>query len=427
MNGLEYVALLLGVTSAFAYLNHYLLGLPRNSGLLILALATALGVRLIEYALPGIGLAAALREDLGRFDFGALLLDGFLAFLLFAAALEVDVAALLARKWTTLALATVGVAVSTIAMAVGIYGIFALVGLAMPFAYCLVFGALISPTDPVTVADVLRRLGIPRDLQAMMAGESLFNDGVGIVLFTVFLEYAMAGGGADLGLADVAVNFVRQAGGGALLGLATGGVAFAAIRGIDEYNVELMISLTLVTGTFGLAQQLDLSGPVAVAVAGLIIGSIGRRFAFSPTTRDYLRNFWSTTDGLLNAVLFLLIGLEFTTIELHREFLVAAALAVPLSLLVRGLSITLASLPLNLHSPNKLRAIALLTWSGLRGGISVALVLGLPASPYRGPLVTACYGVVIFTMLAQGLSLGRVATRLYPPAAEEEAQPSVKR
>jgi CPA1 family monovalent cation:H+ antiporter len=419
LNTLEYIALLLTVTAGFAYANHYLLKLPRNSGLLILALAAALITRLIEYEIPGIGFAAALRHDLAKADFGALLLKGFLGFLLFAGALDVDVRLLLARKWTILALATVGVAISTFAMAAGVYAIFRLVNIDLPIAYCLVFGALISPTDPVTVGDVLRRLGIPGALQGIIAGESLFNDGIGIVLFTIFLAQATSGANADVTVGHAVIEFAREAGGGALLGAATGGLAFAALRGIDEYNVELMISLALAAGTFGVAESLGVSGPVAVVVAGLIMGSVGVRYAVSRRTHDYLRNFWSMTDELLNAILFLLIGLEFTAIELHWSYMIAAGLMVPLSLAARGFSIAVASLPLNLHAPNKLRAIALLTWSGLRGGISVALVLSLPTSVYREPLVTACYAVVIFTMVVQGLSLDRIAGRLYPQHADQ--------
>jgi Na+:H+ antiporter len=414
LNTLEYVALLLAVTAGFAYANHYLLGLPRNSGLLILALPAALVTRLIEYGFPGIGLAAALQHDLARADFGALLLQGFLGLLMFASTLDVDVRLLLARKWTILALATVGVAISTFAMAAGVYAIFRLVGIDLPLAYCLVFGALISPTDPVTVGDVLRRLGIPGALQGIITGESLFNDGIGIVLYTIFLQRAIGSGSADVSIGQAIIEFVREAGGGALLGGVTGGLAFAAMRGIDEYSIELMISLALASGTYGLAQSIGVSGPVAVVVAGLIIGSIGVQYAVSRTSQDYLQKFWSMTDELLNALLFLLIGLEFTVIELRWSFITAAGLTVLLSLAVRAFSIAVASLPLNLHAPNKLRAIILLTWSGLRGGISVALVLSLPPSPYREALVTACYGVVIFTMAVQGLSLDPIADRLYP-------------
>ncbi len=413
-NILDYIAVLLALTAGFAYANHYLLRLPRNSGLLVIALAVSLGLRLIEHAFPSVGLATMLRDNLARANFGPLLLNGFLGFLLFAGALEVDLKELLERKWTILALSTVGVLLSSFAVAAGMYGIFRLVGIDVPLKYCLVFGALISPTDPVSVLGVLRRVHVPSRLQAIIGGESLFNDGIGIVLFTIFLHHATTAGDAGPTVLGVFLDFLREAGGGALLGVAGGGLALAAMRGIDEYNIELMISLALVAGTFGLAQTIDVSGPVAVVVAGLLIGSIGVRYAVSGTTQDYLKKFWSLTDELLNSFLFLLIGLEFAAIDIRWSFVVAAGLAIPVSVAARGLSITVASLPLNLGAPRKLRGITLLTWSGLRGGISVALALSLPLGPYRAPLLAACYGVVIFTMIGQGLSLGRVAARLYP-------------
>ncbi|MGH7091652.1 MAG: cation:proton antiporter, partial [Stellaceae bacterium] len=397
-----------------AYLNHYVLKLPANSGLLLIAMALTLILRLVEQAFPAMDIARLLQQSLRRADFGSLLLNGVLGFLLFAGALDVEVEGLLARKWTILALATAGVVLSTLGIAAGMFWIFRLCGVEVPVGYCLAFGALLSPTDPVTVLSALRRAGIPAPLQAVIAGESLFNDGIGIVLYSIALAVAAGGGHGGPSAQGVGLLFLREAGGGALLGLCTGALAFAAMRGIDEYRIELMISLALVTGTYGMAQTLGVSGPVAVVVAGLLIGSVGLRYAVSSTTHEYLMKFWSLVDELLNALLFLLIGLEFAAIELRWSFLAAASLAVPLALGVRGISIALAGLPLNLSAPNKMRAVGLLTWSGLRGGISIALVLSLPDNPYNPALVAACYGVVIFTMTAQGLSLGRVAAWLYP-------------
>jgi CPA1 family monovalent cation:H+ antiporter len=411
---LQYVAVLLTLTAIFAYINHYVLKLPRNSGLLVIALLATMLLRLAEAAFPEMQIANVLRRELDKADLGPLLLNVFLGFMLFSGALDVNVRELLGRKWTILALATVGVLLSTAGMGAGMYGIFRMVGLEVPLAYCLVFGALVSPTDPVTVLGVLRRLGIQAPLEAVIAGESLFNDGVGIVLYTILLQVAVGSGGGELSAGSVALHFLQEAFGGAALGLATGGLAFIAMRGIDDYSIELMITVALVTGTYALAQSVHVSGPVAIVVAGLLMGSIGRRYAVSDTTHDYLHKFWLLTDELLNALLFLLIGFEFATIELAPAYIAVAALAIPLALMVRAASITLAGLPLNLGTPNKLRVIALLTWSGLRGGISVALAISLPRSPHFDALVTACYAIVIFTMIVQGLSLGRVAARLYP-------------
>ena len=419
------IGALLTATAAAAYLNQYVLRLPRNAGLLLIAFVISLLLRLLDAMVPSFGVPAALTEAVRHTDFGSLLLQGFLAFLLFAGSLNVDVNELLARKWTILALSTVGVLVSTILIAFGTYYIFKLFGLDVPLAYCLVFGALISPTDPVTILDVLSRGGVPKRLQAVIAGESLFNDGVGIVLFALFLPIALNGGG-DLDIPGAVIDFFRQAGGGLLLGLATGGLAFVAMRGIDEYNIELMISLALVVGTYGIAQAIGVSGPVAEVVAGLLMGSIGVKYAVSGTTHDYLHKFWSLTDEVLNSLLFLVIGLEFAVVDLNGSYVFAAALAIPLSLAARGLSIILASLPLSIGGAHKGRAVALLTWSGLRGGISVALVLSLPPSAYREALVTVTYGLAIFTMLVQGLSLAPVAARLFP-GAEGQKGPEAPR
>lgn len=302
VTALDTIAALLTVAATFAYLNHYVLKLPTNSGLLVIALGLSLSLRLVERAFPHMEVGKLLRQALDQADFGSLLLNGFLGFLLFSGALEVDLDNLLARRWTILALATVGVLLSTAGIAGGMFAIYRIVGLDVPLSYCFVLGALLSPTDPVTVLGVLRRLGIPAPLQAVIAGESLFNDGAGIVLYTIALGHAASGGGATLSATGTLLAFVREAGGGALLGLITGGLAFAATRGIDEYRTELMISLALVTGTYGLAQTLGVSGPVAVVIAGLLMGSIGIRYAVSDVTHDYLQKFWTMTDTLLNAI-----------------------------------------------------------------------------------------------------------------------------
>jgi CPA1 family monovalent cation:H+ antiporter len=412
-NILDAVAVVLGLTAAFAYINHRFIGLPRNSGLLVLALALSVLLHLVEAIAPGLELGPALRHKLEAVDFPSLLLHGFLGFLIFAGAIDVEVRGLIERKWTILALATVGVLISTLLMGAGMWGISLVLGLNVPWLYCFAFGALISPTDPVTVLGVLRSTRVPERLQAIVAGESLFNDGIGIALFAVLAS--AAANDAPPSLAQGALEFLRQAGGGTVLGFVTGAIALVAMRGIDEYRIELLISLTLVTGTYGLAETFGVSGPMAIVVAALMMASIGVRYAVSGTTHDYLQKFWALVDELLNALLFLLIGLEFAAIPLGWSYAAAALAAVPLALAVRALSIAIAGAPLNLAAPYKLRSIALLTWSGLRGGISVALALSLPHGEFRDALLVACYGVVLFTMLMQGLSLDRMARRLYGP------------
>jgi len=418
LNPLDQIALLLALTAAFAYFNHHVLRLPRNVGLLALALAAAVALRLVAAAFPGLMIDELLGKALARIDFAPLLLNLLLAFLLFAGALEVELDKLLERKWTILALATVGVFLSTLLVGFGMSAIFAAVGIEIPLFYCLAFGALISPTDPVTVLGVLQRAPVPERLRAIIAGEAMFNDGIGIVLYSLLLAAALAGGVPGPGVWIVA--FLREAGGGALLGLTTGMAAFVAMRGIDEYSIELMISLALVAGTYGLAGTLDVSGPVAVVVAGLIMGSIGNRYAVSERTHDYLARFWGLVDQLLNALLYFLVGLEFATVAFDWRLGEAAAAAIALSLGARAVSIAIPGVPLNLGAEHKLRGLAVMSWSGLRGGISLALALSIPAADFRAPLITVTYAVVIFTMLVQGLSLDWLCRRLYPPHAASD-------
>ncbi len=413
-NPLDQAALLLGVTAALAYFNHYVLRLPRNIGLLVLALGLSVLLRLGDRLAPGAALADSLRAGLQRVDFAPLLLNGVLSFLLFAGAVEVELKPLVERRWTVIALSTVSVGLSTALIGFGSWAVFGLMHLAIPLYYCLAFGALISPTDPVTVLGALRQSKLPEGLRAVISGESLFNDGIGIVLFSMCMAAALAGPGRDPPSAGAwLLDFIRESGGGMALGGITGGLAYLAMRGIDEYGIELIISLTLVTATYGLAGTIGVSGPVAVVVAGLIMGSIGKQYAVSQTTRDYLSKFWSLVDQVLNAVLFLLVGLQFAVISLDWRTAWAAAAAIALVLLARAVSVALPGVPLNLHAPHKLRAIAVITWSGLRGGISLALALSIPHSAYRDPLITVTYAVVVFTMVVQGLTLSRLAGALY--------------
>ncbi|MGH7116963.1 MAG: cation:proton antiporter, partial [Stellaceae bacterium] len=345
------------------------------------------------------------------------LLNGFLSFLLFAGALEVDFAELFARKWTVLTLAIFGTLLSTALIAGALAGVSAVLGIRIPLAWCLVFGALISPTDPVAVLLVLRRVGIPPYLQAIIAGESLFNDGIGVVLFSLLLSFA-AGGHEVHGAWPIIGEFLRSAVGGGVLGLVLGYAAFVLLRGIDDYNVELIISLALVTGTYSLAGAIGVSGPVAVVVAGILIGNHGMRWAMSELTRQHLKTFWLLIDDTLNALLFLLIGLEIAAIDLDRRALLATIVLIPIAIAARWLSVTASALPLSLHLPGRFGSFLVLTWGGLRGGISVALALSLPATSYRDTMLTIAYGIVVFSIVAQGLTLEWVARRALPTMPE---------
>jgi len=303
------IATLLGLAAIIGYINHRFLHLPRTIGLVLIAMAASLIALAIDALIPGWGVGPGFRAVLVDIDFSDTLMQGMLGFLLFAGALHVDLGHLAKRGWAIAALATGGLLVSTGIVGVGIWFVFNLTGLNIPLIYCLLFGALISPTDPVAVLGILKTVKVPASLEAKIAGESLFNDGVGVVIFVILLAMATSGGNA-LTLGDITFLFLREALGGAALGLAAGAVAFWALRSIDEYNLEVIITLALVTVTYEVAHMLHTSGPIAVVVSGLLIGNHGTRLAMSETTRAHLTNFWTLIDEVLNAVLFLLIGLE---------------------------------------------------------------------------------------------------------------------
>ena len=413
----DIVAVLLGLAALFGYLNHKFLKLPHTIGLVVIALAVSFGVLAVDAAVPGWGLGAAARQMLGRIDFTQALMKGMLGFLLFAGALHVNLSGLAERKWAIGCMATVGVLISTALVGGGIWVVFGMLGIAVPFAYCLVFGALISPTDPIAVLGTFRRISVPATLEAKIAGESLFNDGVGVVVFTILVAIATGAEGADLGPMGATALFLAEAVGGALLGLAAGFVAFLAMRSLDEHNIEVIITLALVTVTYAIAEKLHLSGPIAVVVAGLLIGNHGARLAMSETTRTHVQTFWSLADEVLNSLLFMLIGFEVVAISGDAGLVFAALLAVPLVLASRFVAVAIPIVVLGLRRTFTQGAIPTLTWGGLRGGISVALALSLPPSPEREVIVTVCYGVVIFSIIVQGLTIERLVRRVVPGAA----------
>jgi CPA1 family monovalent cation:H+ antiporter len=409
------IATLLGLAAVFGYLNHRFLHLPRTIGLVLIAMAASLGALAIDRLVPGWGVGPGLRAALIEIDFSAALMHGMLGFLLFAGALHVDLAMLARRGWPIAAMATGGLLLSTALIGGGIWLVFDLFGLGLPLIYCLLFGALISPTDPVAVLGILKTAKVPPSLEAKIAGESLFNDGVGVVVFVILL--AMAGNdgqGPALDPAGIAILFLQEALGGAALGLAAGAVAFWALRSIDEYNLEVIITLALVTVTYEVAYLLHTSGPIAVVVAGLLIGNHGTRLAMSETTRSHLTNFWTLIDEILNAVLFLLIGLEVVLISTKPGLLWVALIAIPLVLSARFVAVAIPIGLMGLWREFTKGAIPVLTWGGLRGGISVALALSLPASEEKDAIVTVCYAVVVFSILVQGLTIGRLVRWVVP-------------
>ena len=398
-------AIALALAALFGYVNHRWMRLPHTIGLVIIALLVSIAVLALDALVPRLGFQAAVRGALQQIDLHEALMKGMLSFLLFAGALHVDLDDLMSQKWAIASMATAGVLISTFLVGFTVYGVVGLVGLEVPLVYCLVFGALIAPTDPVAVLGILKTLKVPDSLKAKIAGESLFNDGVGIVVFTILA--AIAAGHAVTAV-DVAGLFLREAVGGALLGLAGGYLCYRAMRTIDEHNLEVLITLALVMLSYSIAFTIHVSGPIAVVVAGLLIGNHGSRLAMSEITRDHVEKFWSLIDEVLNSVLFLIIGFEVIALDLTAEIALVMAISVPVVIAARFVSVATPLSLLGLRDSFTKGAIPVLTWGGLRGGISVALALSLPDIPAKNTILAATYGVVIFSIVVQGLTVKKV-------------------
>jgi CPA1 family monovalent cation:H+ antiporter len=376
-----------------------------------MSMATSLLLVGVDAIIPGLKLLDQLSQGLQQIDFAEVVVNGMLAFLLFAGALHVDLETLKSRAVPVLLLAIFATVISTVIVGLAFWMVTDLAGLQVPLAWALMFGALISPTDPVAVLSTLRESNVPTALRVETEGEALFNDGVGIALFTVLLRFASAGGDAHVSLADVGELLVREAGGGILLGLTTGYVAYRATRLIDDYAVEVLISVALVTGTYALAHHLRVSGPLSVVAAGLLIGDRGPRYAMSEQTQHYLFALWALIDAILNSVLFLLIGLETLVLRFELRTLLIAITAVPIVLLARFSSIVVPPVLFAWTRLLSLRNTPFLTWAGVRGGMSVALALSLPDTPTKSVVLAATYAVVLFSIIVQGSTLGFVARR----------------
>ena len=396
------IAVLISLAAVFSWFNYRFLHMPTAIGLMTIALLMSLAL----IVLGQLGYSRVEQDVewmLSSIDFNATLLHGMLSFLLFAGALHINLEDLAKQRAVIAILATASVIGATFMIGFGTWYISGLLNLNIPIIYCLLFGALISPTDPIAVLGILKTAGASKSLETKIAGESLFNDGIAVVVFLVIAE--VAAGTTMVTVETIFHIFIMEVVGGALFGLLLGGIAFWMLKKVDDYSVEILITLALTTGGYALAESLHLSAPIAIVVAGLLIGNHGRRLAMSQATREHLDTFWELTDEILNAVLFVLIGLELVILSLGVKYLLAGLLAIPLVLSARLISV---ALPIGImrrfrsFSPG---VVSILTWGGLRGGISVALALSLPAGDIRNTLVTVTYVVVVFSVLVQGLTL----------------------
>ena len=405
---LDIAALLLTLSALFGWLNRRIVRMPHSIGLLVMGLAASLLLILLDLAVPDQHIYEDLTAALRQVDFTGVVMDGMLAFLLFAGALGLDLGALRNRAWPVVTLALAGTAISTAVVGLAFWAAMQAIGQPLSLAWALVFGALISPTDPVAVLATLKNVKVPPHLEIEVQGEALFNDGVGLVLFTLLLGYA-AGSGAEVSVGSIAHHLVWEAGGGLALGACTGFVAYRAMRAIDDFPVEVLITLALVTGTYALAERFGTSGPLSVVAAGMLIGDRGMRYAMSDLTQSYVSALWTLIDEVLNSVLFLLIGLEVLVLRFEPTALMVAAAAVPIALLARLVAVSAPLLLFRWTERLSARNIPFLTWAGVHGGISVALALSLPDVPEKATLLTATYAVVLFSIIVQGSTLGLVA------------------
>ncbi len=404
MRLIDILAILLALSALFSWFNQRYLHLPTTIGLMLIALLMSLGLLAVEPMAPGLEHQA--RELLASIRFDDALLHGMLGLLLFAGALHVNLEDLARQRWVIGILASASVVGATFLVGLGSWGLVILFGLDIPLIYCLIFGALIAPTDPIAVLGILKGAGAPKSIETKITGEALFNDGVAIVTFLVLLGIATSG--RPVGPSEVFGIFVKETMGALALGLIVGWLAKQMLRRVDDHKAAVLITLAVATGVYSLAENLHLSAPVAVVVAGLLIGKHGRELPVSSKNREQLDTFWELMDEILNAVLFVMIGLEVLILDVSGQYLAVGLLAIPLVLLARLISV---GLPIGImrrfrsFSPG---VITLLTWGGLRGGVSVALALSLPLGEIRDTLVVITYVVVVFSILVQGLTLESV-------------------
>jgi len=404
MSVFQVIAVLLTLTAFFSYLNYRFIRLPTTIGVMLIALIASLS--LIALQLFGFGIGPMAARVLQSVDFGQTLLQGMLSFLLFAGALQINLNDLADQKWVITVLAVVGVLISTFVFGTAIFVVLAWLNLKLSYPWCLLFGALISPTDPIAVLGMLKSANVPKSLEIQIAGESLFNDGIGVVVFLVLYEIAVRGD--EPSFAHISTVFLEEAVGGAIVGLLLGWITYRLLKSVNQYQVEVLLTLALVAGGYALASAMHTSGPIAIVCAGVLIGNHGRLLAMSDTTREHLDTFWELVDEILNALLFVLIGLEVLVLTFTWDLLFAGLLAIPAILFARWVSVGAPVLVMSRWHKLPPGTVTIMTWGGLRGGISVALALSLPVGSERELVLAMTYVLVVFSILVQGLTIKQI-------------------
>ena len=404
------ITVLIVLSAVFGYINVRFLKLPNTIGLMLITILFTLGVFGLSYFDDT--LLEAERFIIKQIDFKTVLLDVMLSFLLFAGALHTNFQQLKVQRWPVLVFSTFGVLLSTFLVGGAVFFLLKVIGLDVAFIYCLLFGALISPTDPIAVLGILKKAGVPKKLEAKIVGESLFNDGVGVVIFLTIFQIALLGTG-EVETFDVLKLFGQEVFGGILLGGVLGWITYRLMKSIDDYDIEVIITLAAVMGGTVIAHKLHLSAPLAMVTAGLVVGNdTVRGTAMSEITESYVDKFWELIDILLNTILFVLIGMEMLVLTFKMEYIIAGLIAIPVVLVCRYLSLLL---PINLFK-KKLDFVPktnlIMTWGGLRGGISIALALGLTDAMERDLFLVITYVVVVFSILVQGLTVGKLVKKV---------------
>lgn len=422
MTTFQLLGLVTTVIALFGYINHRFIRLPDTLGITAVGLVVSTALVLLGHHEPRTVQWA--QQLVSSLDFSEVVFHGMLPLLLFAGSLHVNVAEIAKEKTPILVLATAGVAISTVVVGFGMYYGLTAVGLPLGLVYCLLFGALISPTDPIAVMSVLKKVGVSKSLETKISGESLFNDGTGVVAYLLLLGVATHT--AEPTMANIGLMLVKEVAGAVILGLVVGYGAVVMLRGVDSYPVEILITLALATAGYALAETVHVSAPLAVVIMGLVMGNLGAAKAMSEKTKTHLFGFWELLDELLNLVLFGLIGVQVLALDVAVHHLWVGALAILVVLFARWVSV---AIPLAALSPFRSfapHAVKILTWGGLRGGISIALALSLPKFDGRDLLISATYVVVLFSLLVQATSLSKLLRKLSAPTpAAASSEPAI--